>query len=59
MAIKTVQDLIDQLNAVKDKTKPVFGYIVNEITEETDEIVTITLVDEISDRVDINLSITD
>lgn len=44
----TVQDLIDQLNEVKDKTLPVFMY-------HEDEIYKITMVDNsISDRVDIN-----
>jgi len=59
MAIYTVQELIDELNKVEDKTKPIFGYITNE-QDETFEVVPIVLVDiDISDRVDINLHITE
>lgn len=58
MAIKTVQDLIDELNKIEDKTKPIFGYVVDDDSGDTYEIVPITLVDDsISDRVDINLDI--
>jgi hypothetical protein len=57
MAINTVQDLINALNEVEDKTKPVFGYITTD-KDETYEVVQITMVDNsISDRVDINLHI--
>jgi hypothetical protein len=60
MVIKTVQNLIDELNKIEDKTKPVFGFIIDELEEtNTHELVKITLVDNsISDRVDINLTIT-
>jgi hypothetical protein len=55
--IKTVQDLIDELNKIKDKSKPIFSYITNELGE-TFEVVPIRLVDDtISDRVDINIHI--
>ena len=61
MAINTVQDLINELNKIEDKTKPVFGYITDE-NDETNfhDVVKITMVDDsISDRVDINLHITE
>ena len=60
MVIKTVQNLIDELNKIEDKTKPVFGFIIDELEEtNTHELVKINLVDNsISDRVDINLTIT-
>jgi hypothetical protein len=52
--IKTVQDLIDKLNEVEDKTKPVFAYL--NINGDNYEVVPISLVDDtISDRVDINI----
>lgn len=49
--INTVQELIDQLNNVEDKTKPVFIY-----DTKNSDLLHISLVDtDISDRVDINL----
>lgn len=47
----TVQDLINELNTVEDKTKPVFIY-----NNKNSDIYSIELVDtDISDRVDINI----
>jgi hypothetical protein len=54
----TVQNLIDKLNEVEDKSKPIFGYI--NINGDTYEVVPIIMVDDtISDRVDINLEVDD
>lgn len=56
--IATVQDLIDKLNEVEDKSKPVFAYL--NVNGETYEVVPILMVDDtISDRVDINIDIDD
>ncbi len=56
--IATVQDLIDKLNEVEDKTKPVFAYL--NVNGDTYEVVPIALVDDtISDRVDINIEVDD
>ena len=57
MQINTVQELIDELNKVEDKTKPVFGFVTTSDDDQYD-VVPIVLVDiDISDRVDINLHI--
>lgn len=59
MQIKTVQELIDELNEIEDKTKPIFGYVVDYDSGDTYEIAPILMVDDsISDRVDINIDIT-
>ena len=48
----TVQDLINELNTVEDKTKPVFIY-----NDKNSDIYSIELIDtDISDRVDINIA---
>ena len=58
MQINTVQELIDILNQVDDKTKPIFGFV--NINGDTYEAVPIVMVDNtISDRVDINLEVDD
>jgi hypothetical protein len=58
MAINTVQDLLDELNAIEDKTKPVFGFITTDKDGQY-ELIPIVLVDnDISDRVDLNFNIT-
>ena len=46
--IKTVQDLIDKLNLIKDKSKGIFIFVPDH------DINNITIVDELEDRVDIN-----
>jgi hypothetical protein len=52
--IETVQDLIGELMKLKNKTRPVFGYITTP-EDETFELVPIEMIDDsISDRVDIN-----
>ena len=57
-AIITVQDLIDQLNKVKDKSKPIFGYL--NINGDTYEVVNVEMVDDtLTDRVDINFTVDD
>lgn len=61
MAIKTVQDLIDELNQVEDKSKPIFAYITL-LTErggqESFDCAVISDVDfNLTDRVDINIDI--
>lgn len=56
--IVTVQDLIDKLSAVEDKSKPIFGYL--NINGNTYDVVNIETVDDtVSDRVDINLTVND
>lgn len=57
-AIITVQDLIDKLNEVADKSKPIFGYL--NINGDTYDAVNIEMVDDtLTDRVDINLTVDD
>ena len=47
--IVSVQDLIDELNLVSDKTLPIFIYETNEETCTIDSVD-----DSISDRIDLN-----
>jgi len=53
--IKSVADLIEELQKVEDKTKPVYVFIAD-IESINCDIMSIDLVDDsISDRVDINI----
>ena len=61
MAINSVQDLIDELNQVEDKSKPIFAYVTL-LTErggqESFDCANITDIDfNLTDRVDINIDI--
>jgi len=59
MPIQTVQDLLDALNNIEDKSKPIFGFVTDN-NDNRYEIVPIQLVDDtISDRVDINIHLTE
>jgi hypothetical protein len=57
MQIQTVQDLIDKLNEVEDKTKPVFAFVTTDMDEQFDVVPIIMVDNDISDRVDINIHI--
>ena len=50
MKIVTVQDLINELNKVSDKSKSVFAYVPNYDINQID------MIDELDDRVDININ---
>jgi hypothetical protein len=56
--IETVQDLIDQLNKVEDKSKPIYGFL--NINGDIYDAVNVALVDDtLTDRVDINFTVDD
>jgi len=60
MITLTVQELIDKLNAVEDKSKPIFGFInvLSANGNETYDLAVISDVDVcLTDRVDINIDV--
>ena len=57
MQIKTVQELIDELNKVEDKTKPVFAFVTTDEDDQYDVVPIVMVDNDISDRVDINIHI--
>ena len=54
--IKTVQDLIDELSDIENKSLPIFAYVTTE--NDTYNLYTIEIDTTISDRVDINIDLT-
>lgn len=53
----TVQQLIDGLMKIEDKTQPVFGYLGEDLEGRTHDIIKIEGLDnDFGDRVDINLT---
>ncbi len=56
--IETVQDLIDRLSEVQDKSKPIFGFL--SINGDIYDAVNVAMVDDtLTDRVDINFTVDD
>ena len=49
----TVFELINQLELIEDKSKPIFGFLCHELL---DSMLDILEIDELSDRVDINVN---
>lgn len=52
----TVQELIDELLTIEDKSLPILGYVIDEVEDVAYDICRIVYVDKtIDDRIDLNI----